>query len=88
MLPWFHTYDHQNYSRHLTYCLCTQQKIEETYPKIYLEIATGNFSVRRTPGKFNKVSSDQVIEQTVNKEQKGSGRIVGFSTSKGLFNVG
>ena len=38
--------------------------------------------MRRTPGKFSKVASDQVIEQTINKEQKGSGGIVGFSTSE------
>ena len=38
--------------------------------------------MRRTPGKFNKVASDQVIEKTVNKEQKGSGGIIGFSTSE------
>ena len=82
ILPWFHAYDHQNYSRHLKYCLCTQQKLEETHPKIYQEFKSGNFSVRSTPGKFNKVASKQVIEQTINKEQKGSGGIVGFSTSE------
>ena len=38
--------------------------------------------MRRTPGKFSKVASDQVIEQTINKEQKGSGGIVGFKTSE------
>ena len=43
----------------------------------------GNFSVRRTKSSFNKVASDQCIEQTVNREQKCRGGISGFSTSEG-----
>ena len=80
MLPWMHTYGRQNYSRHLTYNLCTQQNLEKTHPNIYKEFLTGNFSMQRKLGSFNKVPSDQLIEQTINKDQKGLGGIVGFST--------
>ena len=38
--------------------------------------------MRRKLESFNKVLSDQVIEQTISKDQKGSGGIVGFSTSE------
>ena len=82
MLPWMHVYDRQNYSRHLTYNLCTQQNLEKTHPNIYKEFLAGNFSVRRKLESFNKVLSDQVIEQTIDKDQKGSGGVVGFSTSE------
>ena len=43
----------------------------------------GNFSVKRSNGKFNKVPSDQCIEQTINREQKCHGGIKGYSTSEG-----
>ena len=76
------SYDRQNYSRHLTYNLCTQKNLEKTHPNIHKEFLAGNFSVKRKLGSFNKVPSDQVIEQTIKKDQKGSGGIVGFSTSE------
>ena len=82
MLSWMHAYDRQNYSRHLTYNLCTQQNLEKTHPNIYKEFLAGNFSVRRKLGRFNILQSDQVIEQTTNKDQKRSGEIVGFSTTE------
>ena len=72
----------QNYSHHLTYNLCTQQNLEKTHPEIYKEFLAGNFSVRRKLGSFNQVPPDQVIEQTINKDQKGLEGIVGFSTSE------
>ena len=83
MLKWYHAYDHTNYARHFTYCWATQQSLEERHPTIYQEFRNGNFSVKRTAGKFNMLPPDQVIEQTVNKEQKGPGGIIGFSTSLG-----
>lgn len=47
----------------------------------------GNFSVKKSREGFDKVqaieSSDQAIEQTINREQKGHGGIKGFSNSDG-----
>ena len=43
----------------------------------------GNFSVKRADGILKKLPPDQVIEQTINKEQKGAGGIIGISTSDG-----
>ena len=45
MLPSILAYDRQNYSRHLTYNLITQQNLEKTDPNIYKEFLAGNFSV-------------------------------------------
>ena len=42
-----------------------------------------NFSVRRVPGKFNHHPSDQVIEQTVNRDEKGPGGIIALSKTEG-----
>ena len=66
MLYWFHTYDNYNYTRHFSYYWASQQTLPE-------EFKEGGFPVWRTIGKFNKVSPDQVIEQNINKDQKGLG---------------
>ena len=42
-----------------------------------------NFSTKRSNGNFNLLPPDQVIEQTINKDQKGKGGIIGISTSVG-----
>ena len=85
MLPWFFTYDRQNYSRHLTYCRPTLMKHPETHPSLYNEFRKGNVFVRRIPETFNKLPPDQVIEQTINKGQKGFCAIKGLSTTEGTL---
>ena len=81
MLPWFHAYDGQNYARHFAYCWASRQQLPNTHPRLYTEFQQGKFSVGRSAGRFNKVP-DQVIEQTISKDQKGSGGIIGYSTSE------
>ena len=79
MLPWMFAYDHQNYSRFLTYYWSQMTRLPTTHTNIFNEFLLGNFAVRRTPGKFNKVPSDQCIGQTINRKQKGHGGIKGYS---------
>lgn len=73
MMGWFHAYDHFNYARHFSYYWASQQALQDSHPQIYHRFKEGDFSVRRSIGKFNKISPDQAIEQTINKDQKGSG---------------
>ena len=83
MLVWFHAYDRINYARHFTHCFASLQNLNETHPSILDQFQRGNFATKRTNGAFNMLPPDQVIEQTVNKEQKGPGGIIGISTSIG-----
>ena len=82
MLVWIHAYGRINYARHFSYNWRSQHKIPNKFPVIYLQFQHGNFSTRRTKGKFNMLPSDQVIEQTINKDHKGPGGIIGISTSQ------
>ena len=82
MLKWFHAYDHTNYARHFTYCWSSQQNLSQTHPEILKEFKEGNFVCKRTADSFNMLPPDQVIEQTINKDQKGPGGIIGFSTTE------
>ncbi|CAB4001853.1 Hypothetical predicted protein [Paramuricea clavata] len=83
MLPWMFAYDRPNYARFLTYYLVSMKKLPETHLHIHQQFEAGHFSVRRQQGKFNKIPSDQAIEQTINRQQKCAGGIIGFSTSEG-----
>ena len=83
MLPWFHAYDRQNYSRHFSYHRYRQKSIKDSHPSIYEAFIQGNISKKRTVGKFNMLPPDQLIEQTINKQQKGSGGIIVYSTWTG-----
>ena len=85
MLIWIHAYDKINYARHFSYYWYSQQKIQNKFPVIYQQFQQGNFSTRRTKGKFNMLPPDQVIEQTINKDNKGPGSIIGISTSQGAM---
>ena len=83
MLPWFHAYDRVNYARHFTYCWAALNNLAETNLKMYAEFQEGNFAVKRTSRSFSMLPPDQVIEQTINKDQKASGGIIGYTTSTG-----
>lgn len=83
MLPWVFSYDRINYARFLTYYTAIMQNLPEMHPGIYQQFEAGHFSVRRKRGRFNKIPFDQVVEQTINREQKCAGGIIGFSTSEG-----
>ena len=48
-------------------------------PVFTLSLSKGNFSVRRSAGRFNKLPPDQ------GRDQKGSGGIIGYSTSEGTI---
>ena len=75
LLPWFHAYDHHNYTQHFSYYWATQQVLAVTHPTLHQESVNGNFAINRTPRSFNRISPDQAIGQTIKKDQKGLGKI-------------
>lgn len=79
MIKWFFAYDHINYARQFTYYWASQVYWSVIHLDILREFQDGHFSVRIVPGKFNSLQSDQLIEQTVNTDQKGLGGIIGFA---------
>ena len=74
MMYWFHAYGHFNYARNFSYYWSSQQILQDQHPSIFENFKDGHFSTRRSKGKFNKVSPDQIMEQTINKDQKGKGK--------------
>ena len=73
ILAWFHAYNHFNYACQVSYYWASQQALQDSHLQMYEHFQRDDFSVRRMIGNFNKISLDQVIKQTINKDQKGSG---------------
>ena len=61
----------------------SQQKLATKHPSTFQEFQEWNFAVRRTPTRFNRFPPNQVIEQTINHDQKGPSGIISSSTLQG-----
>ena len=77
MLYWFDAYGNYNYACQFSYYWSSQQALAQDHPSIFQHFKDNGFSIRRTAGRlwFNKVSPDQVIEQSINKDKKGRGNL-------------
>ena len=84
MIPWMFAYDRTNYSRYLPVYWCDMMTLEEKHPASHEAFQAGEFVVQRSShGSFSQVAVDQTIEQTINRDTKSKGGIVGFSLNKG-----
>ena len=83
MIPWFFTYDHTNYTRYTPAYWSEMVDVKNTHPEADFHFHMGEFTVQRSQDKaFSRIPIDQTIEQTVNRDSKTPGGIVGFSVSK------
>ncbi|CAH1174169.1 unnamed protein product [Phaedon cochleariae] len=72
-----------NYAKYTPIYLLDMENLKIKHPQIYQFLEDGNFAVRRTDGRnFNAVASDMALEQTVNKDCKSSGGVIGFTQSE------
>lgn len=84
MLPWFFAYDHIHYARWLSVYWWEMVRLPKTHPEAHALLASGEFCVQRsTDGSASQVAIDQCIEQTMNRDSKTRGGIVGYSLHPG-----
>ena len=81
MLAYDRAYDHYKYFQWGSIYLIDMLQLPETHPQLYQEFLDGNHTVSRakSESKFNTVSTDMALEQSLNKDMKTKGGIVGFS---------
>lgn len=83
---WFWAAGRTNYARYTPVYIADMLALKTSNPEAYAHLQDGGFVVRRSPGHaFNSVPTDQALEQTINKEAKGSGGIIGFTRRKGAL---
>lgn len=84
MLPWMFAYDRTNYARYLTLYWCEMTVLPESHPQAFRALEQGQFAVQRSRGgTFSQVPVDQTIEQTLNRDTKTKGGIIGISLNRG-----
>ena len=84
MIPWMFAYDRTNYSRYLPVYWCDMMSLEEKHPAAHEALQAGEFVVQRsTSSSFSQVAVDQTIDNTINRDTKSKGGIIGFSLNKG-----
>ena len=80
MLPWFFAYDQTNYARYGAYYLSSMRVLESTHPQTHEQLMNGHFAVQlSSTSPFAKIPEDQTIEETINRDSKIPGGIIGKS---------
>ena len=77
MIHYFFAYDRVNYARWASVFLADMKALPTTAESVYDEFAAGNHPVKRSEGSFNQVWTDLALEQSVNRDAKTGGGIVG-----------
>lgn len=87
MAVWFHAYDRINYERYLPAYILEMEELSTTHPEIHEAFSHGKFAVQRQSNYgFSQVACDMTIEQTMNRDSKTKGGMVGITLNKGAVN--
>lgn len=88
LLPWFFAYDHINYSRYLPAYWMEMKQLPDTHPSVHNAFLERQFAVvRQDRHGFAGIPGDQTIEQTINRDTKTKGGVIGFSNSGGSYHI-
>ena len=79
MLPYDRAFDHDKYFQWGLVYLIDMLRLPEQAPEVYQEFLNGNHTVSRkkVATQFNAVSTDMALEQSLNRESKVKGGIIG-----------
>ena len=85
-IPFFHLAGRVNYARYTPVYVSEMKSLETAQPDMFQHLMNGGFVVRRKQETtFNCVPTDQALEQTINREAKSDGGIIGFTLRKGAL---
>ena len=80
MLHWVFAYNRTNYARYMSVYWCEMVLLPQTHLYSNALLVDGQFAVQRSVNSaFAQVPVDQTIEQTMNRDSKTKGGIVGIS---------
>ena len=76
-------YDRVNYARYLSVYYYEMSCFPVTHPDAYNQMQRGEFAVQRSDRSFSQVAVDHAIEQSINRDMKTSGGVIGISQLTG-----
>ncbi|XP_028410207.1 uncharacterized protein LOC114532809 [Dendronephthya gigantea] len=83
MIPWFFATDRVNYSRYASCYWLEMMCLEITHPYVAVNISQ-NWTVQRQENySFSSIACDQTIEQTLNRDSKMKGGLIGKTLNRG-----
>ena len=77
LMPAFLEFYCISYVRHASWCLERIKALESVNPYLYEKFMQGHFVVKGKQGKFNSISNDMKLEQTIQRASKDPGGIFG-----------
>ena len=81
MTLWLFACDRVNYSRYVPVYLKEMRELEKTHPFAHEHLNNGEFAIQQQDRyAFSAAAADQVIEQTINRDSKSAGGIIGITT--------
>ena len=85
-VPYFIVGGRSNYAKYVPVYISEMRQLESKQPEAFRHLQSGGFVVRRSArSKFNSVSTDQALEQTINRDAKSEGGVSGFTLQKGAL---
>ena len=85
LAPHFFSMDRHNYARFLPVYLADMHQLHEDHPDVYEEFMNGNNPIRRSTKPFSQVWTDMALEQSINRDSKSKGGIIGISQRPGAL---
>lgn len=86
VVPYFTLAGRVNYARYTPVYVFEMKQLATREPNIFQHLMNGGYVVRRSGNRnFNSVPTDQTLEQSIKREAKGQGGIVGFTLRKGAL---
>ncbi|KAJ8043970.1 hypothetical protein HOLleu_11300 [Holothuria leucospilota] len=85
MTPHFYAFDIPNYSKWLPVYLSDMNNLPQSHPIAHQELIYGDYSVNRSGNPISNVSSDMALEESINRDSKTKGGIVGISKESGAL---
>ena len=86
MLPYFFAYDRINYARWGSVYFADMKSLPWSAKEVHDEFMNGNHPIKRAAGSFNQVWTDLALEQSINRDSKVKGGIIGFTQQKDAVN--
>ena len=86
MLPYFFAYDRINYARWGSVYFADMKSLPWSAKEVHEEFLSGNHPVKRSGGSFNQVWTDLALEQSINRDSKTKGGIIGFTQQRDAVN--
>jgi len=82
-IPYFFLTGIVIYARYTTTYIAEMYGLERSAPQMFKHMECGGFVVRRSEKTFNCVPTDQALVQSINKDAKSKGGVIGYTLKKG-----